>query len=135
MLARLFLALSLLLGAPGAADPAARPAITATIEAQIAAFLADDVETAFGYASDSIRSLFQTPERFGAMVREGYPMVWRPSAWRFLELREVNGNLYQTVLMTGPDGRLHMLEYAMWPGPDGWRIRGVRILRPAEAGA
>lgn len=134
MLARLFLALSLLLGAPAAADPAAKPAIAATIEGQFQAFLADDVDAAFGFAAQSIRDIFVTPERFGAMVRQGYPMVWRPAEWRFLDLREIQGNLWQRVMIRDGAGRLHFLDYGMRPTPDGWRIRAVQILRAPEAG-
>ena len=67
------------------------PGIELTIEGQIEAFLADDFSSAFTYASPNIRELFGSAERFGAMVRNGYPMVWRPDEFRFLELREIDG--------------------------------------------
>lgn len=135
MLIRTIAACALVLAMPAAADQDAKPAIAATIDSQIEAFLADDLDAAFGYASQSIREIFGSPERFGEMVREGYPMVWRPAEWQFLELRDINGNLYQKVLITDQAGRIHILEYAMRPTDQGWRIRGVQILRPPEAGA
>lgn len=109
--------------------------IEAVIGRQIAAFLAEDVETAFGFASPAIRALFGTPERFGRMVREGYPMVWRPAQVRFLDLREEAGRLRQRVMITDAEGRLHLLDYEMIELDGGWRINGVRILRAAGAGA
>jgi hypothetical protein len=135
MLVRLLFALMLAGAAPAAADPAAKPAIARTITAQIEAFLADDAETAFGFAATGIRERFGTPERFAEMVREGYPMVWRPADVRFLELREIQGNLYQRVMIRDAAGRLHLLDYAMRQTDRGWRIRGVQLLRPPEAGA
>jgi hypothetical protein len=69
------------------------------------------------------------------MVRQGYPMVWRPADVRFLELREIQGNLYQRVMIRDAAGRLHLLDYAMGQTDRGWRIRGVQLLRPPEAGA
>jgi len=58
--------------------------IKAVIGNQIEAFLADDFATAFTFASPMIREIFRTPENFGSMVRNGYPMVWRPAEIRYL---------------------------------------------------
>ena len=136
MLARLCLVVALTLAIPAAADdPAAKPAIAATIAAQIEAFLDGDLDRAFGYAADTIRDRFGTPEAFGDMVRDGYPMVWRPAEWRFLDLREIGGVPWQRVMIRDGAGRVHMLDYAMQRAEDGWRIRAVHILHPPEAGA
>ena len=67
----------------GAGAQDAQGAIREVISDQIAAFEADDFATAFGFASPAIREMFGTPDRFGRMVREGYPMVWRPGGVRF----------------------------------------------------
>ncbi len=102
--------------------------IEANIRAQIDAFRADDFTTAFTYASPTIRNVFRTPENFGMMVRNGYPMVWRPDSLRFLELREIAGNLWQKVMVTDDQGRVHILDYQMVRLEDGWKINGVQIL-------
>ena len=60
-------------------------AIKKTIEDQIAAFKLDDFETAFGFATPFLKERFGSAENFGKMVRNGYPMVWRPSKVIFLE--------------------------------------------------
>jgi hypothetical protein len=119
-------------GAVAAQD---QSAITATIQSQIDAFLADDFETAFTFASPGIKRMFGSSERFGMMVREGYPMVWRPGAISYLELEEKSGGLYQKVLITDARGVPHLLEYQMIETPEGWQIAGVRILRAPEVGA
>jgi hypothetical protein len=123
----------LIAGAGMAQD--AQSAITATIQNQIDAFLSDDFETAFSFASPNIKQMFGSSERFGSMVRQGYPMVWRPGSVRYLELEEKSGGLYQKVLVTDAQGVPHVLEYQMVETPDGWQINGVRILRAPEVGA
>ena len=123
---------ALMLSAPAKADAGA---IQGVISSQIEAFKADDFETAFTYASPSIRSIFGGPDRFGLMVREGYPMVWRPAAVEFVGLAEKSGRLAQQVLITDSFGRLHLLEYYMEQGPEGWRIGGVQLLEANAFGA
>ncbi|MEX0348691.1 MAG: DUF4864 domain-containing protein [Paracoccaceae bacterium] len=102
--------------------------IEANIRAQIDAFKSDDFASAFTFASPSIQRLFGTPENFGAMVRNGYPMVWRPAEIRFLELRDVAGQLWQKVMITDAAGNLHVLDYQMIELENGWKINGVQIL-------
>jgi hypothetical protein len=109
--------------------------IQATISNQIEAFMADDFVTAFSFASPNIKGMFRTPENFGLMVREGYPMVYRPQEVQMLELREVAGALWQRVLVTGPDGRGHVLDYQMVETVEGWQINGVQLLTSADVGA
>ena len=116
-----------------APDPSA---IRDTIQGQIDAFRQDDVSTAFGFASPSIRSMFGTPERFGMMVQQGYPMVWRPAEIDFLDLRDQGGRLWQMVLIRDRAGVYHTLGYEMVPdGAGGWRINGVQIMRTGDTGA
>lgn len=109
--------------------------IEATIDAQVDAFLADDLVTAFGYASPRIRSYFRTPENFANMVREGYPMVWRPTLVRFLALREEDGSLWQRVLVTDADGVPHVLDYQMIELETGWKIDAVLLVPPPGVAA
>ncbi|MFX0541368.1 DUF4864 domain-containing protein [Roseovarius sp. S4756] len=120
------------LGLPQASSAQEEP-IRAVIEAQIEAFEADDFATAFTYASPTIQGMFGTAQNFGAMVKGGYPMVWRPDDLRFLALEERAGQLYQDVMIRDLDGALHILEYQMQQGEDGWKINGVTIRR-ATAG-
>jgi hypothetical protein len=104
------------------------------ISRQIGAFEADDFARAFDFASPMIRGIFGTPERFGAMVRNGYPMVWRPADVRFLGLEERGGALHQRVLITDRAGRAHVLEYEMLQVGGRWAINGVVILGPPQPG-
>lgn len=115
-----------------AADDAA---IHQVIGDQIAAFQSDDFDAAFDYASPAIRDIFQTAERFGAMVRQGYPMVYRPAGFRFLEAREGERGIVQRVLITDDVGRIHLLDHEMVDIKGRYLINGVRFLRGAELGA
>lgn len=126
-------AVAAMLAGPAAAQD--KDAITGVIQSQIEAFLADDFATAFTFASPGIKRMFGNPDRFGLMVREGYPMVWRPADVQYLELRSEGGAPVQKVLITDQDGAVHVLEYTMQPGESGWQISGVRILRAPGVGA
>ena len=102
--------------------------IQSTIESQIDAFLADDFATAFTFASPNIKTIFGTPDNFGRMVAQGYPMVHRPSSVRMGEWREVAGALWQRVFVTDAEGRGHVLDYQMIETPEGWKINAVQLL-------
>jgi hypothetical protein len=62
------------------------------------------------------------------MVTQGYPMVWRPAAVAYLELREQDGTYRQTVQITDEKGAVYFLEYTLIDTPEGWRISAVRLL-------
>lgn len=134
---RILTALTLAIGLSAPALPVAAQdaAIRGVIDAQVRAFLADDFATAFTFASPTIKGIFGTPERFGAMVMQGYPMVHRPREVRFLELRTVAGNLWQKVMMVDGEGRIHLLDYMMVETPEGWQINAVQLLKNDAVGA
>ena len=104
------------------------PDIEATITAQIDAFKMDDFARAFSFASPGIQSFFGSSDRFGSMVRNGYPMVWRPGDVEYLELRDVSGSLWQRVKIIDQSGRTHVLDYQMIRTQAGWKINGVQLL-------
>lgn len=108
--------------------------IQQVIQNQLEAFEVDDFARAFTYASPVIKGIFGTPENFGAMVSQGYPMVHRPGAVQMLELREVAGNLWQRVMITDQAGRTHMLDYQMIETPEGWQINAVQLLPAPDIG-
>lgn len=125
-------ALALLVSAGASAQQDVFPDV---IGGQIDAFLADDVETAFGFAAPGIQSMFGTPGNFGRMVQQGYPMVWRPESVDYLGAQLTQRGWMQEILVTDTDGRLHKLAYLMVETPMGWKIGGVQVLTGADAGA
>ena len=121
-----------LMASPILAEDDPQPQIQTVIENQIAAFKVDNFAVAFSYASPSIQSMFGTAENFGVMVQRGYPMVWRPAEVQFLDLRKMSGDFWQQVLIRDQAGVRHMVLYRMQKGPDGWRINGVQLGKPAD---
>jgi hypothetical protein len=105
-----------------------------TIQSQIDAFIADDFAKAFTFASPTIKGMFGTPENFGAMVKEGYPMVYRPAQVEMQELREVAGNLWQRVRVVDQAGAAWYLDYMMIETPEGWQINAVQLLPAPDIG-
>jgi hypothetical protein len=124
--------LATVLALPAAAQEAP---IRATIESQIEAFQADDFARAFTFASPTIKQMFGTPENFGVMVKQGYPMVYRPAEVQMMELREVAGNLWQRVRITDQAGAGWYLDYMMVETAEGWQINAVQILPAPDVGA
>lgn len=125
---QLILAVALVFGLAHVAS-AQDAEIEGVITSQIEAFKADDFASAFEFAHPNIRSIFQTPENFGRMVTQGYPMVWRPAEVTYLELRDVGGELWQRVQIVDGEGVVHLLDYRMRETPDGWKISGVQLLK------
>lgn len=126
------LAAALLAALPAHADP---NAIQGVIGDQITAFRADDFDQAFTFAAPSIQGMFGNSQNFGQMVRQGYPMVWKPGRVEYLGTEELGAVWQQDVLITDEAGRLHSLRYSMVQTDDGWRIAGVELLRAPEVGA
>ena len=120
---------ALLLASPVTAQD---QAIRDVISDQIAAFQSEDAGRAFTFASPFIQDKFETPETFGRMVREGYPMVWNPSEVTFLEAREIGGKLWQEVFLRDAEGRGWIAEYELVEVEGALRINGVRIREAPE---
>ena len=128
-LAALCLVLALSLPAAAQEEPIHR-----TIQDQMEALQADDFSRAFSFASPNIKGIFGTPENFGAMVKNGYPMVYRPAEVEMLELREVAGNLWQRVRVVDLAGAAWYLDYMMIETDEGWQINAVQILPAPDIG-
>lgn len=102
------------------------------IEAQLDAFAADDGIAAFSFASPGIRRQFGSPDHFLAMVRQAYPVVYRPSSVSFLAPREAGGAVYQPVRLADGNSRLWVALYRMQRQADGtWRIDGCELIPQA----
>ena len=109
--------------------------IETVISGQIQSFLQDDFETAFTYAAPNIKQMFGTPERFGEMVVNGYPMVHRPSEVTFQDLSEINGAVTQDVLLRDVQGLYYVARYTMVMVGGSWQISGVQVLKSTGVGA
>ena len=108
--------------------------IQTTIQSQIEAFQRDDLVAAFEYASPNIQIIFKSSKRFGLMVQRGYPMVYRPSDIKFLELETIEGEFWQKVRIQDQQGRFHVMAYRMISLDGKWLINGVQLLPSEEIG-
>jgi hypothetical protein len=107
-------------------------AARSVVAAQLDAFANDDAERAFSYAAPAIRTMFGTPERFLAMVRASYPVVYRAAGVTFLLPLRVDGELVQGVHLTDADGALWLATYHLERQRDGTlRIKGCDV-QPAS---
>lgn len=106
--------------------------VRAVIQAQLAAFAADDAKRAFSYATPRLRDMFGSAETFFAMVRSGYPVVYRPASVAFLK-PEIDGEvLTQGVHMTDANGVLWLALYQLERQRDkSWRISACQIVEAA----
>ena len=108
--------------------------IQTTIQLQIEAFQRDDLVAAFEYASPNIQTIFKSSRRFGLMVQRGYPMVYRPSDIKFLELETIEGEFWQKVRIQDQQGRFHVMAYRMISLDGKWLVNGVQLLPSEEIG-
>jgi hypothetical protein len=122
--------------AQSAGDPAStlptpdQTAIRHVIEAQLAAFQRDDGAEAFGYATPTIRQKFGDAANFMAMVKGGYPAVYRPRSVAFDKLVDTEYGPDQILRLIGPDGHAYIAHYMMQKQPDGrWMINGCYLTR------
>jgi hypothetical protein len=103
--------------------------IRSVIQAQLDAFARDDAQRAFSYAAPGIRKMFGSPERFLAMVREGYPVVYRPASVGFLAPEANGATVIQAVEMADGEGTLWVAVYQLERQRGGaWRITSCELM-------
>ncbi|WP_428428715.1 DUF4864 domain-containing protein [Pararhizobium sp.] len=124
--------IAILLSAPLAL--AAEPVDTAQsiIQNQIEAFLNDDAEAAYSFASPQIRQKFPDKSIFFEMVKRGYTPVYRPGNFAFGRNKIDGDTVVQEVLISAPDGKDWTALYFLVKQPDGsYKINGVQMLQQA----
>jgi len=100
-----------------------------TIDGQFQAFRDRDHLTAFSKAAPQLQQLFGSVERFVAMVKKGYGVIYDAKGWSFGRTKLKDGLLFQEVQVNGPNGRQWTALYTMRQLPDGsWRIAAVQLL-------
>lgn len=118
-----------------AAEPDGAQSARDVIQLQLDAFQEESVESAYRFAAPNIQRLFPTPEVFGRMVRNGYPMVWDPSDTAFLEAFPRGDMIVQRLRLVDQAGVPYIAEYAMLLVDGEWRIAGVEIKKDDSFGA
>jgi hypothetical protein len=101
----------------------------AVVQAQLDAFAADDGPRAFSFATQGLREMFGSADRFMAMVRAGYPVVYRPASVAFLVPEWLDRELIQGVHFTDEQGGLWLALYRLQRQRDNsWRINGCELV-------
>ena len=102
--------------------------IRGVIVAQIEAFADDDADSAFETATPAVREAIGNPNRFLAMVRGAYPMVYRPSSVSFHKPEQESGTVLQLVEITDDESKSWLALFALEQQPDmSWRISGCIV--------
>ena len=117
----------------GAETPTVSPAdmrtARAVVQAQLDAFAADDAPRAFSLAAPGLREVFGNADRFMAMVRSSYPVVYRPASVAFLVPEWLDRELIQGVHFTDGQGGLWLAIYRLQRQRDNsWRINGCELV-------
>lgn len=114
---------------PARANDDARNVITNQLES----FLSGDFDQAYSYASEDIKRIFPTKERFMKMVQNGYLPVLRPGNYAFGQNEAISdGRIVQEVLIRAPDGSDWTAVYFMELQEDGsWKVDGVNLKKGA----
>ncbi|MBA4328252.1 MAG: DUF4864 domain-containing protein [Polaromonas sp.] len=124
-------ACALALAAPAQAAPlsaADEQAVRAAVQGQLAAFAADDAALAFSWAAPNVREALGTAAGFLAMVREAYPVVYRPASVAFLKPDNKDGQVFQRVQMVDAAGEAWLATYSLQRGGKGWLITGCVVV-------
>jgi hypothetical protein len=101
------------------------------IRSQEEAFGRDDAAAAYTFAAPGIKSMFQTPDVFMSMVRNGYAPVYRHRSFEFGEAKSYDGKIYQQVHIIDADGDAWEALYTIEPQEDGtFKISGC-VLKKA----
>lgn len=103
--------------------------VRATVQGQLDAFAAGDAKRAFSYAAANVRQRMGTAERFMAMVRAGYPVVYQPASVAFLVPQRLpDGTAVLRVQMTDARGSGWLAVYTLVRQKDrSWRISGCEV--------
>ena len=110
------------------ASAADTQAVRRVIQSQLNAFAADDATRAFSYAAPEIRTQFGDADHFMAMVRAGYPMVYRPGAVSFFKPELISGVMVQMVKFSDLDGAEWVATYRLQRQRNkSWRISACEV--------
>ena len=65
------------------------------------------------------------------MVRNGYPVIWRPKSFKFTEFKDLGNRCIQRVLFQSYNGSLETYDYILEKNDNVWKIAGVLTINLA----
>ncbi|WP_394792533.1 DUF4864 domain-containing protein [Rhodoferax sp.] len=109
-------------------NPADEKNVREVVQAQLAAFAADDADKAFSYAAPNVRKSIASAAHFMAMVRGNYAVVYRPSSVAFLKPERDGSDIIQPVQMSDSEGVAWLAIYTLQRQKNKlWRITGCFV--------
>ncbi|WP_316231460.1 DUF4864 domain-containing protein [Bradyrhizobium sp. SZCCHNR1051] len=131
ILVPLVLLLALLVRPAAAADASAAQSV---IRAQEQALARDDGATAYAQAAPEVQALFPSVEIFMAMVKSGYPPVYRHRSFEFGAAQVEDGSIAQRVHIVDAEGEAWEALYTLQTQPDGsLKITGCSLLKTGQS--
>jgi hypothetical protein len=104
-------------------------AVQTVVQSQLAAFAKDDADKAFSYATPDLRKTIGSSAAFMAMVKNSYPVVYRPASSAFLKAEGSGGDVIQRVQMLDASGASWLAVYSLQRQKDKtWRISGCVVV-------
>ena len=104
-------------------------AVQTVVQSQLAAFAKNDANKAFSYAAPELRKTIGSASAFMAMVKSGYPVVYRPASVAFLKPEGTADDVVQRVQMTDASGTSWLAVYSLQRQKDKtWRISGCTVV-------
>ena len=116
---------------PAAVHPSTAPVkqeLTAVVDAQLAAFRANDYPKAYTFAAAAIQGMFSR-ERFEEMVRTAYPVIAHSAKAEYGLAFDTGEEAVVNVTVEGADGSRTSYQYLLKKEDGGWKINGVSELR------
>ncbi len=106
--------------------------VRSTISSQIDAFKENNVNKAYTFAAPNIQAQFPNPDIFGLMVRNGYPIIWKPKSFKFTEFKALGTTCIQRVLFQSDSGSIASYDYILEKNDNVWKIAGVLTVNSAD---
>ena len=104
-------------------------AVQAVVQSQLTAFSKDDADKAFSYAAPDLRKTIGSSSAFMAMVKNSYPVVYRPASVAFLKAEGSGDEVLQRVQMLDASGTSWLAVYSLQRQKDKtWRISGCAVV-------
>ena len=95
------------------------------ISSQLKAFKEENVEKAYSFAAPNIKKQFFNAKNFGLMVKNGYPVIWKPKNYQFVKFSSNGTRSIQRVLFRSSTDALLTYDYLLEKFSNEWRIAGV----------
>lgn len=104
-------------------------AVQTVVQSQLAAFASGDANKAFSYAVPELRKTIGNASAFMEMVKNGYPVVYRPASVAFLKPEGSGDDAVQRVQMLDASGASWLAVYSLQRQKDKtWRISGCAVV-------